>query len=286
MNYEKLLQKIENYEKQYDVKCIGNTFLGRKIFAVERNLNEDFATAILVAGIHAREHITTDLLCKMIDEGLFESICNFNISLILMANPDGVELCINGLVSVPENMRNFLVDANNGSVDFCLWKANARGVDPNNNFDAKFGLHSVKEKPSASGFVGKKPESEFEVKSLVDYTKSKKTFFTVSYHSKGEEIYFQFFQTGVDFDRDEKIAKQFALSTGYSIVNVEEVSSGGFKDYCVDKLKIPAITIEVGSDDLKHPIGNENLNDIFEKNKRIAKDLQFAYNEFIKSERE
>jgi len=83
--------------------------------------------------------------------------------------------------------------------------------------------------------------------------------------------------------RDEVIAKKFADSTGYKIKNVESVSSGGYKDWCVEKLKIPAITIEVGSDDLSHPISKENLSEIFEKNKSIAFDLNFAYNEFEKS---
>ena len=286
MNYFNLLQKIEKYKKTYDVKCIGKTELNRKIIAVEKNLDSNFATAILVAGVHAREHITTDLLCKMLDERLFDDVKNFNISFVLMLNPDGVELCHHGLESVPFEKHDFLIDANGGSLDFSLWKANAKGVDINNNFDARFGTNTSKNKPSSSGFVGEFAESENETKALVSYLKQKKTFFTVSYHSKGEEIYFNFFQDSKREKRDEKIAKRFATSTGYLIVNVQESSSGGFKDFCVEKLKIPAITIEVGSDELLHPIGVEFLNDIFEKNKNIAKDLEFAYNEFIKSERE
>ena len=43
-------------------------------------------------------------------------------------------------------------------------------------------------------------------------------------------------------------------------------------------LKIPALTIEVGSDELSHPIGEEFLEEIYEKHKDIANDLIFAYN--------
>ena len=63
----------------------------------------------------------------------------------------------------------------------------------------------------------------------------------------------------------------------YVIKNPEKTSSGGFKDFCVQSLKIPSITIEVGSDNLSHPIGEEFLGEIYEKNKFIANDLVFAY---------
>ena len=106
-------------------------------------------------------------------------------------------------------------------------------------------------------------------------------FFTISYHSKGEEIYFNFFQESWRLVRDETIAKQFEKSTGYKIKNVEKTSSGGLKDYCVQKLKIPSITIEVGSDDLSHPINEEFLDLIYTKHKNVANDLKFAYNVFI-----
>ena len=123
-------------------------------------------------------------------------------------------------------------------------------------------------------------ESENETKAIVCYTKTKKTFFTVSYHSKGEEIYYNFFQTQNNLLRDKIIAERFAESTGYVIKNVEQVSSGGYKDYCVQKLNIPALTIEVGSDELLHPIEKKWLSLIFEKHKFVANDLQFAYNVF------
>ena len=167
--------------------------------------------------------------------------------------------------------------------DFSLWKANALGVDINNNFDANWGEIVHADKPSSQGFIGTKPMSENETKLIANYTRKMKAFITISYHTKGEEIYFNFFQEKERLARDEKIAKRFADSTGYMIKNVESVSSGGLKDWCVKKLKIPALTIELGSDELKHPIKKESLEEIFEKNKSIAFDLEFAYNEFEKS---
>lgn len=282
MNYQKMLEKLKTYEKKYLVKTIGFTEFNRKIIAVEITKNEQFSTAILIAGVHARENITCDLVCKMLDLGLFDKIQNFNISVIIMANPDGIELSNFGLISVPENKRENLLKINNDDFDFSLWKANGRGVDINNNFDANFGTNTYKTSFAPSGYVGEFAESELETRALKNYIISKKTFFTISYHSKGEEIYYNFFQSGKRLERDKIIAEKFASSTGYVIKNVEKLSSGGLKDYCVDKLKIPSITIEVGSDDLVHPIQKEHLKEIFERHNNIANDLEFAYNTFIR----
>ena len=284
MNYQTLLKKIENYKKKYNVKIIGKTEFNRNIFAVEKTLSEDFFTVIFVCSVHAREHITTDLVCRMLDEGLFDTVKNFNVSFILMANPDGVELVYGGLFSAPENYQKFLKSINNGNDCFNLWKANGRGVDINNNFDANFGTNVHNKTPASSGFTGKFAESEKETRAIANYTKSKKIFLSISYHSKGEEIYFNFFQNKLDLKRDKIIAKRFSESTGYKIKNVEKVSSGGYKDYCVQKLHIPALTIEVGSDELVHPIGEEYLEEIFLKHKNVAKDVEFAYNIFIEFE--
>ena len=262
MDYSTLLYKIKSYEKKYIVREIGQSYFGRKIMAVEMVRNEHFPTAILISSIHARENITSDLICKMIDENLFDEICNFNISFIIMANPDGVEISNYGLKALPEIKREKLLKINNENSDFSMWKANGRGVDLNNNFNADFGKIIHKTSFSASGYAGEYCESENETKVIAGYTKLINPFFTISYHSKGEEIYFNYFQKGKRLERDALIAKRFAESTGYIIKNPEESSCGGYKDYCVKQLKIPALTIEVGSDDLSHPIGIEYLNEI------------------------
>ena len=280
MDYKSLEQKILTYDKKFNVKVIGKTNFNRNIYAVEKIVDKNFATAIFFAGIHGREHITCDLLCKMLDENLFDEIKDFNLSFVLMANPDGVELSCHGLESVSENSKKILQKINGESLDFSMWKANGLGVDLNNNFDANFGTNVHSKTPASSGYVGKFAESELETKAIVKYTMQIKPFFTVSYHSKGEEIYFNFFQTGKDLKRDRLIAKRFAFSTGYKIRNVEKVSSGGYKDFCVQKLRIPALTIEVGNDNLSHPIQPKYLPEIFERHKQVAKDVKFAYNVF------
>ncbi len=280
MNYKELLLAVRSLPKGYTFKVIGKTKYKRQIIAVERVLNESFSTAIFVGGMHARENITSDLIYEMIRQDLFAEIKDFNLSFVLLANPDGADLEQFGEKAFPCFARKKILKMNGGSCDYSMWKANARGVDINNNFDARFGTNVHSSVPASHGFVGRNPESEKETFALTKYTKIKKPFITISYHTKGEEIYFNFFQTGKRLERDKKIAESFAFSTGYQIKNVEEVSSGGYKDWCVEKLNIPSLTIEVGSDDLLHPIGKEHLNELFEKNKFVASDVQFAYNVF------
>ena len=277
--------KLKNLKQKYKILTLGKSYFKRKIFAVEKLVDSSSSTAILIAGIHAREFITTDLVIKMLETGVFDDIYDFNLIVIPMVNPDGVELAINGLGSAPLLMRKKLLKINGQSRDFSLWKANGRGVDLNNNFDARFGTIVAKTCPSSQGFAGSFAESEKESKILADFTRKVEPFFTLSYHSKGEEIYFNFFQDEKRLERDFKIAKKFEKSTNYVIKNPELKSAGGFKDFCVEKLKIPAITIEVGNDDLNHPIGAEHLDEIFKRNKSVASDLIFAYNVFGKYEK-
>ena len=283
MKYAELLKRLAHLDKNYKVKVIGKTKFNRKIFAVEKILDKSFSTAIFISSIHARENITTDLIFEMIEKGLFDKIDKFNLAFLVMANPDGVEIQSGNFKEFTKRHQKKVVEMNGGNTDFSMWKANALGVDINNNFDANWGTNAHSLEPSSQGFVGKKPFSERETKAIAKYTKKMNPFITVSYHTKGEEIYFNFFQDKIRLLRDEKIAKKFQESTGYKLRNVEKISSGGYKDWCVGKLKIPALTIEVGSDNLSHPLTKEYLPEIFEKNKLIAFDLCFAYNEFEKS---
>lgn len=285
VQYNLLIKNLKNLNKNFNIKIIGKTKLKRNIYAVERFLNKDFFTAVFVASVHARENITTDLVVKFLEENLFENITNFNISIVPMLNPDGVELCYKGLESVDDKiLKHQLFKYNEKNLDFSMWKANALGVDINNNFDAGFGKNVSKKAPSGQGYAGEYPESEKETQVVEKYIKSVNPFIVLAYHSKGEEIYFNYFQQGKILERDSLIAKKFAGSTGYKIKNVENFSSGGLKDWIVEKLKIPALTIEIGSDELLHPIKKENLDEIYQKNKTIANDLDFAYNVFMKYE--
>lgn len=279
MNYQELKKRLFKLDKKYKVSVIGKTCRNRKIYAVEKINGKGFFTAIFVASIHAREWITTDLMFELLEQNLFDDIKDFNICLVPMANPDGVELCHSGTENFLPLVAKKLRKINGGNEDFSLWKANARGVDLNNNYSAEFKKHNPLTKPASQGYAGRKAESEKETKAIKKLLKKVNPFIVLCYHTKGEEIYFQFHQTGKTLERDKKIAEKIAQSTGYAIKNVENSSSGGLKDYVVQSLHLPSVTIECGNDRLNHPI--TQVEQIFLRNKNIANDLIFAYNEFM-----
>ena len=100
--------------------------------------------------------------------------------------------------------------------------------------------------------------------------------YTVSYHTKGEEIYWRFYQSTHTCPRDKRLAEALSASTGYPVREAKG-SAGGYKDWCIQRFKIPAFTVETGQDCLKHPIKSEGLKDIIEKNEKSLNDLTKEY---------
>lgn len=201
---------------------------------------------VIQYSMHAREYITAYLALEHIKYYQKTGI-DGSIYFIPLLNPDGVEIALN---------------------NDPLYKANALGVDLNVNFDARWGT-GVKNKieKGSSDYIGEHPFSASESMALRDFTYKIKPNMTISYHAKGEEIYFCFHQKHT-LCRDFFIADAVAKLTGYKIVNPVG-SAGGYKDWCIEKLNIPALTIEVGRDELTHPIEKKYLPEIFSKNKNV-----------------
>ncbi|MDE5990307.1 MAG: hypothetical protein K2H36_01850, partial [Clostridia bacterium] len=133
---------------------IGYTLLGRPIPCIFKGSKTGGQT-LLHASIHAREWVTTPLVIEMMknyagDHGVW---C------VPMVNIDGVLLVQQGLSSIPEqSLKDFLLNVNGGSADFSLWKANARAVDLNVNFNARWGEGAQNVTyPSPANYIGQYP---------------------------------------------------------------------------------------------------------------------------------
>ena len=213
-------------------------------------------------------------------------IKNGGIYFIFSANPDGAKIALDGIEHIPnQTTKKFLLLANKG-LDFSHYKANVNLVDLNTNFDADWGTGSQNLfEPSPANFVGFYPNSEREVQNLINFTKKVRPRLTLSYHAKGEVIFYGFAgQSPEEQKRDYEIGNQFSKATGYKLIQTKN-SSGGYKDWCVQKLKIPAYTIEVGNDKLSHPLTNRHLPKIFKQNKDLpilALNLAMKYQEEVK----
>ncbi len=253
-----VIEKLNKFYNAYPLKkgVVGKTERGNDIvyFSVEKSV---YPVIICQYAIHAREFITTYLALYQIKDFIKNGKVG-SVYFIPMVNVDGVKICLN---------------ANP------LYKANANGVDLNVNFDARWGTGRLNTtEPGDQNFIGDFPFSESETRALKDFTLKIRPNITLSYHSKGEEIYYEFFQDENTRKRDFRFAKAVSEVTGYAIKDTP-FSAGGYKDWCIESLKIPALTIEVGSDELSHPIKSKHAKEIFVKNERVLTSICDAFME-------
>lgn len=219
-----IYDEVKSFYQSYSgYKCvIGYSCQGREIFAFHTGARTG-RQFIAVYAVHAREWITARLALLHVKKGTKSGGW-----IIPLLNPDGAFI---------------------SETTFPMWKANARGVDLNCNFDAEWGSGRFNTRSRGSeNCIGDFPFSEPETAALRDFTLKMRPFVTLSFHTKGEEIYWEFGGMG-----DECGATLLAKTTGYKVRKIYG-SAGGYKDWCIQKLKIPAYTIECGADRLFHPI--------------------------------
>ena len=169
MDIVKLTKKtFENFTGQK--RIIGKSVLGSPIYSFTV-VKTGYPKLIVQSAMHAREYITAYLNLKLMERFIRCGRAG-TVAFIPLINPDGVEIALK----------------KDG-----LYKANARGVDLNVNFDARWasGKSNVFERGSEN-YVGSAPFSEPETKALRDFTLLFAPDCTISYHSKGQEIYYEF----------------------------------------------------------------------------------------------
>ena len=234
-----------------ETRKIGHSVHGRPIHAFHVGSN-DGDQIIVMGAIHAREWITTFLIIELVKIYAMENLGG-GVWFIPLVNPDGVHIALN---AAP------------------LWKANARGVDLNVNFDADWGGGTQNVRVvSSENYIGPHPNSEPEVRALIEFTKKINPRTTIAYHSKGEVIYHGFQSKDGRIpqeliDEVERIAILVGGVTGYEPIKTVN-STGGYSDWVMMHMGVPALTIEVGNDDFDHPIGVDKLPEILAQNKDI-----------------
>lgn len=242
---------------------IGRSLSGRNIYAFE--VGKERPCVIVTAGIHARENVG----CVLAVRQLYRLVSlsrphRGRIIFVPMVNPDGAEIVRVGRKALSKDFAAY------SDTDFRLWKANARGVDLNVNFDAGWG-EGKKNVRAAGGenFIGKYPFSEPETAALRDFTLAVRPDMTVSYHAKGRVVYWYYGQKGAAYERDLRIASAVAEMADAELVSGKAGSAGGYKDWCVEKLSLPSLTLELVPDWQTHPLPD----DAAEEEYALLKDL-------------
>ncbi len=131
-----------------------------------------------------------------------------------------------------------------------IWKANANGVDINNNFDAGWADIDLKSWPSYGSYKGDGPVSEPETAALRDYAQRHDYECFVSYHSMGQLIYYDVKgNKDSNSERSRGLSELFKSHIKYDTVNTNgayNVNLGGFGDWVQLSLDKPSVTIESG----------------------------------------
>ena len=270
---------------------IGQTVDGNKLYdfrvgnpAAERHL-------LVFGGIHAREYITAQLVMRQLVQllsdqsanGSYENMAvrellsNTEIHFIPMANPDGIgisQLGIEGLrtEAVRETVRQIASKDGKALTEAYLrqWKSNANGVDLNRNFDALWESYNDHlGHASADHYKGTAPECELESKALADLTRQFQFDATLSYHTQGEVIYWNFGQEGELKDMSLLLANRVSELTGYRLDgNFQALDTAGYKDWAISKMGIPSLTIEAGRGG--NPVDPAQMDAIWRENRNVV----------------
>ncbi|WP_274649851.1 M14 family metallopeptidase [Paenibacillus humicola] len=272
-----LLRDIEALCSEYPflhVETIGKSVLGKPITAIR--IGEGPRKVHINAAMHANEWITAPLLMSFIEDfaravSLGDRLCGSDMRelarrttawFVPLVNPDGAELVQEGLRR-DHPLCAELLRMNGESERFRRWKANARGVDLNDQFPA-FWEEEVRRRdadgPGPRDFPGAAPLTEPEALALAELTRRERFDLVVALHSQGREIYWNY--RGYEPPESEAIARRLGRASGYMPVKLSG-SDAGYKDWFIYEFRKPGFTVEVGSG--VNPLPLESFPDLYDE---------------------
>ncbi|MGN0692945.1 MAG: M14 family zinc carboxypeptidase, partial [Oscillospiraceae bacterium] len=245
--YDDMSEDIERLAARYpelmEYSIIGTTADNRNIYDIVLGSPAADKQIVIQASCHAREYMTSLLVMEQLEyclNGYYteeyngvlfkELFDNYAMHIIPMLNPDGVTISQLGIEGIKDdNIREELhlmylnaVENNNTSYTeeryYQRWKANARGVDLNNNFDGRWEELKGAESPAGWSYKGEAPESEAESAAVTALIRGLSNPVTViSYHATGSVLWWDYGQTGEFMERCTKQAELISSLTGYPL---------------------------------------------------------------------
>lgn len=283
MTFDELNNMIVNLSSNpnLDFFIVGYSTLNQPIYGVHIG-NYDGKQILIEGGIHAREYPASLVVIQMIEYMTTQNL-DGGVYAIPLVNPDGTRIVLDGLdwINCPK-LRDYLLHINMGSNDFSQWKADAMAVDLNVNFDALWGKGSQNVFcPAPGNFVGFYPESEREVRLLIDFTYRINPDLTLSFHTRGDLIYYGFeILTTEELARDRELAEFISTINGY--IPTQTINSvGGYSDWVSEYLRVPAFTIEIAPISAPTPVPIEYVEPAFNANKDVPAELLKKLNQTI-----
>lgn len=270
MNQLKVLKNIYPFIK---VRTIGRSVLGKSIPEIQ--IGNGPKKVHMNGAFHAQEWITTAVLMNFLNDYVLSLTNQWTIrglnmspfydgvtlSIVPMVNPDGVDLVLNG---PPDNeyYRDYVLELNNGILDFSGWKANIRGVDLNNQYPAKWEIEKERkpQNPAPRDYPGDKPLSEPEAIVMAELTQKENFDRVIAFHTQGEEIYWGY--EGLEPSYAETIVQEYERVSGYKPVRYLD-SYAGYKDWYIQEWQMPGYTVELGEG--VNPLPIEQYDEIYQE---------------------
>jgi len=278
-SYEQMNSDLKKLSAKYpdmlELSSIGKSEQGRDlVLAVMGDKNAKYSVFVC-ASIHAREYMVTELVMAQIDymlshqkseyansgKTIGEILKETRFYIVPMANPDGVTICQTGVL--PDQFKGKY-----SSFDIQNWKANANGIDLNANFDALWENYSDKyTEPGPIGYKGEYPECAAETRAIAEYLRSMDFDITLSYHSTGSVVFWEFGDNSELNALNRDYASRLCNFYGFTFYNQEDTSTAGLKDYAIHKLGIVSLTVEFGTYD--NPLMLSEFHNIWERSRDL-----------------
>ncbi|XP_038608722.1 carboxypeptidase A4-like [Tachyglossus aculeatus] len=210
---ESIYQEMSNMEAEcpelVSRNQIGQSFEKRPLYVLKFSTGKAKRPAIwLNAGIHSREwisHATAIWMARKIlsdygrDPSITTLLDTMDIFLIPVANPDGY---------VYTHTKNRLWRKTRSQIQ----GSKCVGVDPNRNWNASFSGKGSSDNPCSEIYHGPRPNSEVEVKSVVDFIKSHGNFKSfIDIHSYSQLLMYPYgykCSEPADYAELDKVAKE------------------------------------------------------------------------------
>ena len=276
LDHNRLMQYISCFQERYSflkVHNIGTSVLGKNIPLL--SMGDGEKCVLYIGAHHGMEWITTILLLRFVNEyaecyrtgrHVYSLYLPYlfrqrRILVVPMLNPDGVDYALHG-VQADNPLQDRLLKMNGGSNDFSHWQANGRGVDLNHNYDADFEEYRTYAAASGitegcpSGYCGESAESEPETAYLCQYIRyvQGELGAILTLHTQGEEIYYS--SRGITTPRSLPLARILSRLCSYTLSCPSNGAAfSGLLDWSIQKLQIPAFTLECGKG--KNPLPQE-----------------------------